>query len=218
MAMFHPDAQTLKLFSLGKLPEHEALFVSAHLSMCPECKEAVCELDDIAGQALSVMDTEGDCEDLLSSTLAMLDDIEPEPAYTPPSVDVSKVPNWLPAPINQIVAKQHPNGIQWKRVLPHLSVTQLSSVNGYELNLHRIKAGGRIPKHTHNGREMTVLLQGGFSDSYGDYNEGDFIVRDGEHEHSPIAAENEECICLTLTEKPLKMTGWQWRWLNTFIK
>ena len=36
--------------------------------------------------------------------------------------------------------------------------------NKYEVALHQICAGGKTPKHDHNGTEYTVVLQGRFSD------------------------------------------------------
>jgi putative transcriptional regulator len=36
--------------------------------------------------------------------------------------------------------------------------------------------------------------------------------------HLPLAAQNEECICLTVQQAPVLFTGWLWRWLNPLLR
>src|SRR5579883_852972 len=40
-AVLHPTPQELTAFALGKLPEHAAASVAAHLDTCPACRQAV---------------------------------------------------------------------------------------------------------------------------------------------------------------------------------
>ena len=42
--------------------------------------------------------------------------------------------------------------------------------------LHKICAGGKTPKHDHEGLEYTVVLKGSFSDENAVYREGDFLT------------------------------------------
>ena len=50
---------------------------------------------------------------------------------------------------------------------------------------------------------MTLVLAGGFSDGDGHYQRGDFSFSDGEVDHSPVADDDGECLCLTVTDAPL---------------
>jgi serine/threonine protein kinase len=43
-AMIHPTVQELTDFGLGKLPEHAAAAVAAHLEICPACRQAVAKV------------------------------------------------------------------------------------------------------------------------------------------------------------------------------
>ena len=86
----------------------------------------------------------------------------------------------------------------------------------YEVALHRIDAGGKAPEHDHRGREITVVLTGSFSDEDGVYQPGDFLVREPGDTHRPFAARNEDCICLSVLEAPIKLTGIK-RILNPFL-
>ena len=65
---------------------------------------------------------------------------------------------------------------------------------------------------------MTLILEGGFSDSEGSYHEGDFILRRPGDVHAPTALQSEDCICLVVLDAPLKFTTWKFRWMNPFLK
>jgi putative transcriptional regulator len=67
-----------------------------------------------------------------------------------------------------------------------------------------IDKGGSIPSHTHKGYEITLLLQGSFSDEMGSYHEGDFLWLDGEHTHHPVTEEG--CVCLTVSSDAIHFT------------
>ena len=66
----------------------------------------------------------------------------------------------------------------------------------------------KLPNHGHSGMELTVVLSGAFKDSTGEYGAGDFqeIHQEG-IEHAPIVRTNEECICLVVTDSPLKFNS-----------
>lgn len=118
--------------------------------------------------------------------------------------------NYLPASLEEL-AWHH----QTKEI-SKFDLTGLLGTKGYQVALQKIKAGARVPTHTHKGVEYTVILRGGFSDELGVYHVGDFISRDATHYHSPTALQNEDCICLTVLSAPLAFTGW-YRILNPFM-
>ena len=49
------------------------------------------------------------------------------------------------------------------------------------MSLLHIAKGGNVPQHTHQGYEITLLLEGSFEDEMGSYQAGDFIWLDGKH-------------------------------------
>ena len=67
----------------------------------------------------------------------------------------------------------------------------------------QICAGGKTPKHDHEGLEY-VVLKGSFSDEDAVYREGDFILRQPGGVHQPMGAQNGECICLSALAAPTK--------------
>ncbi|MCB1847890.1 MAG: cupin domain-containing protein, partial [Halieaceae bacterium] len=109
--------------------------------------------------------------------------------------------------------------LAWKKITSSLSISYLKTGDpNYEFALYHIKAGGRIPEHTHRGSEMTLVLEGGFSDADGSYHQGDFLLREPSDVHAPTAVQSEDCICLAVLDAPLKFTSWKYRWMNPFLQ
>ncbi|MGN5168106.1 cupin domain-containing protein [Aeromonas hydrophila] len=74
------------------------------------------------------------------------------------------------------------------------------------------RAGGRIPEHTHQGYELTLLLAGNIQDGDTLYKAGDFIWRDASHSHSPHTPDG--CLCYTVQDAPVQFTKGLSRLLN----
>ena len=109
--------------------------------------------------------------------------------------------------------------LDWDRVNKDLRISRLRTGDrDNELSLYHIKAGGSIPQHTHKGTELTLVLDGSFSDEEGVYHEGDFLMRDAEHIHTPTAARTGDCICVGVLDAPIRFTQWNYRPLNPFLK
>ena len=63
-----------------------------------------------------------------------------------------------------------------------------------------------------------MVLQGGYTDSTGNYGVGDFAVGPGPEQHEPIADSGPPCIALIVVEKPIVLTGPIGRWLNPLVR
>lgn len=83
---------------------------------------------------------------------------------------------------------------------------------GARASLLHIEAGGRIPEHTHQGYELTLLLAGTIEDGDTLYKAGDFIWRDASHSHSPHTPDG--CLCYTVQDAPVQFTKGLSRLLN----
>ena len=64
-----------------------------------------------------------------------------------------------------------------------------------------------MPDHSHHGVEMTMVLQGAFQDEDGYFARGDVEIADADLHHTPVADIHEDCICLAVTDAPLKFRG-----------
>ncbi|MGL4438809.1 MAG: ChrR family anti-sigma-E factor, partial [Bosea sp. (in: a-proteobacteria)] len=97
--------------------------------------------------------------------------------------------------------------VPWRTLLPGVKEYTISNDHGTEAKLYWIKAGRKIPAHTHGGEEVTIVLKGGFSDATGHYRRGDVAMADEELDHKPVADSDQDCICFAVTDAPLKLTG-----------
>jgi putative transcriptional regulator len=87
-------------------------------------------------------------------------------------------------------------------------VDLLAGHPGIRTRLLRIRGGTAVPRHTHEGNELTLVLAGGFSDASGHYLKG----------HRPVADAGADCLCLAVTDAPLRLTGRFGRYLNAFLR
>jgi putative transcriptional regulator len=62
-------------------------------------------------------------------------------------------------------------------------------------------------EHGHGGTELTLVLEGAFSDSTGEYLPGDIQEVADEIEHSPVADKVAGCICLIASEERARFRG-----------
>jgi putative transcriptional regulator len=88
----------------------------------------------------------------------------------------------------------------------------------YRTRLIRLRAGRAVPRHPHGGQELTVVLEGAFHDGIGAYAVGDLAIADPHVEHQPRALGDEDCLCLAVTDAPLRLTGRFSRFLNPFLR
>ena len=75
---------------------------------------------------------------------------------------------------------------------------------GASAQLLWIPAGEAVPEHGHCGFETTLVLAGSFYDRNAWYRRGDMEIVDTDIVHRPVAGPEEACICLAVTEAPLR--------------
>ena len=65
-----------------------------------------------------------------------------------------------------------------------------------------------MPDHSHTGEEWTLILTGSYTVGEKRFTRGDLHIEDETETHAPHIDEGEDCICLVMTQGPLKMQGW----------
>ena len=184
----------------GRLPEPARVLVEAHLEISPRNRPLVTSLEDLAGIAL---DQETPLP--LSQRDSRLQAIfATAPARERKSVKsrVSLMPEALMRFIGHDI-----NDIPWRTKMPGYKEFNIGEIDGCEANMLWIRAGRKMPSHTHEGAELTLVLDGAFSDLNGRYGRGDIAVADDSVDHRPIAEGDQPCICFAVTDAPLRLTG-----------
>jgi putative transcriptional regulator len=214
MAHFHPAPELLIDYAAGALPEGPSLVIATHLALCPDCRREVARLEALGGALL-----ESACEELPVSAscreqvMARLDTSAPM-ASEPVDLFLCRV---LPAPLRHYVGCGL-GDIKWEKLTRTVERVELGGCHEGRAQLLRIKAGAPMPKHTHGGLEYTLVLQGNFRDESGLYRRGDLAVCDGSVTHAPVAGETEDCVCLVVTEGPLKLSGLMGKLISPFVR
>ena len=208
----HVSDELLTAHAAGLLAEPLALLVRTHLSLCRRCAAEARGLETVGGALL---------DDAAPAALStgfrerVLDAIERAPLVAAPSA--SGAIGDVPAPLVPHVGN-HFDKVKWRSFGAVGEVRLMPEVDGYVTRLLRIRPGAGVPDHTHEGHEATLVIKGAFSDVTGRYGPGDVSLVDGELDHSPVAEAGEVCICLAVTDAPLRLTGSIGRFLNPFVR
>lgn len=203
--------ELLMAHAAGRLPEPVSLVVATHLALSPASRERYRRYEAVGGALLEELEPIALGDDAWVRLLARLGET-PRDAPRPARCSTPGLPgplcHYLPAPIEQL---------PW-RSYGHAAEVELTvKAPGYRTTLVRVRAGSRVPRHTHEGSELTLVLAGGFRDETGHYRLGDLAVADSSIDHRPIADVGANCLCLTVTDAPLRLTGLFGRVLNPFV-
>lgn len=221
MINHHPSSEFLAEYVSGALPAAQTVSVTTHLKFCESCNRMTDSLSEVGSELLTEVEPVAVNEDLLQQVFACIDAADDQGAgtvalseETDPEL-AADLPRFLQGYVQKFLPEE---GLQWRFLSPSLRVGAMTAgENTHELALHRIKAGGKTPEHNHTGSEITVVLKGSFSDEDGVYHPGDFIYREAGEVHRPQASQHDECICLSVLEAPIRLTGVK-RVLNPFLQ
>lgn len=212
MVTYHPDTRLLQEFSSGSLPLAQSACVSVHLHFCEHCQRQVNSLQQVGAELFDALDPIEVDTSLLNGVLEHLDD-EPPLTY-----DSHARTDGKPVLVRRLMTGDYQD-LKWDRISKALQIARLRTGDrDNEFALYHIKAGGSIPKHTHKGTELTLVLEGSFSDEEGVYHEGDFLMRDAEDVHTPTASRTADCICIGVLDAPIRFKPWNYRLLNPFLQ
>ncbi|TBR38454.1 anti-sigma factor [Marinomonas agarivorans] len=227
MLNYHPSIELLIDYSAGTLSLAHSISVSTHLEHCAECRRHVSQLNQVGSHlftGLHMTDSHSHepSSELNSLKEKMLNnlsaDIPTSETIEQAPFDTNTVSARIPRSLHQFIQQDY-DQLEWTRLSSSLRVATLcTDTNGSQVALTRIKAGSHIPTHSHTGEEITLVLEGSFSDEGGIYKKGDFISRNASHKHKPVVTKDAECICLTVLDAPIQFTGFFTRWLNPLLR
>jgi putative transcriptional regulator len=109
----------------------------------------------------------------------------------------------VPAPLAR-VAGNDLDAVAWRWIAPGLWLRRLAVAGSGQLHLIKGAADVALPRHGHEGSEITMVLRGTLVDSIGRYRVGDVCDLDESIEHRP-AAGHDGCICVVAQERPARL-------------
>lgn len=187
----------------GSLPEPARVLVAAHLEMQPVNRLIVRDLETLAGEALeqlppaTLTDKDAQLAAIFASTARPVTKAPPPAPFRP---------GHLPKALRDLIGFDVAD-IPWRTKLPGFKEFELGDIDGCEVSLMWIRPGRKLPTHTHQGVELTLVLDGAYSDVRGRYGPGDISVADDAVVHRPVAEADRPCIAFSVLEAPIKFKG-----------
>ncbi|WP_300032532.1 ChrR family anti-sigma-E factor [uncultured Roseobacter sp.] len=194
----HLNDAILMAYSAGTLPEAFNLIVASHLSMCDQCRAQAETFDALGGEILDQSDATEIGTHSLDETLSLIESGPVDTIRAPRVAD-----SVLPQPLQDYVGGDL-DAIKWKPVGMGVRQAILPTTREATARLLFIPAGAAMPDHGHQGTEMTMVLQGAFQDDDGYFARGDVEIADSDLHHTPVADIHQDCICLAVTDAPLR--------------
>ncbi len=221
----HISEEMLLDYAAGTLSEGWGIAIASHLALCPACRNHLAAMEGAAGALLEKVTQSEGVDDSWDRFRERLKDSPVDPtdaglarqtkAGAPPPAEPGAV---LPEPLRSYVGSDV-GGLKWRALGRGAYQIRIQTDDpSTQVRLLRIPAGRPVPEHTHQGRELTLVLSGSFRDGDQIFQRGDMEEADDDLLHTPVATEGEDCICLAVTEAPLKFTSWIMRMIQPILK
>jgi putative transcriptional regulator len=211
----HPDADTLVAYASGNLAEGFALVVATHLARCAACRKLTDGFDTVGGVLLDALDPTPLATDAFAQTIARVGE-QQQAAGQPRDVPhrTAAAAWWQWEPLASYLDGRPPRW--WRPLGPGIGYSPIKrrGRSGASSILLRISPNAALPLHQHAGTEMNLVLEGGYSDTLGRFEVGDFSCTGIETTHKPVADPDAICITLVALAGPLLFGGAPVRWLQ----
>ena len=212
----HLSDELLSSYATGVLAEGWSIAVATHLALCPACRSRLKQFEQIGGQLLETVEPQKLEPGTWDSFKDRLQKTTQSMANPAPSAEI-KLPAIIPEPLRSYVGSDLPD-LKWKTLGRGAYQVPIETRDSEtQVRLLRIPAGKPVPEHGHGGRELTLVLSGSFHDGTGIFARGDIEEADADLVHQPIASPDGDCICLAVTDAPLKFQSLFMRFVQPLI-
>ena len=216
MITHHLSDEFLVEYANGSLPGPEALVVGSHLAICAECRDRVETFETVSAVLLEEGEVEAVSPGALEAILAKIDG--PEEEDSAPLIEFDRdTLQVIPPPLRNYLDGSL-SDLNWKRTGRGIDEASLVRDEDVRISLLRIRAGQKVPSHTHRGEEFTLVLSGGYADGDDHFGKGDVSLADSAKDHAPVADSNGPCLCLTVRNGATRLTGPIGRFLNPVMR
>lgn len=205
-----PSEEQLLSFTAGTLSFPEAIVVATHLNLRPETRAWTDLATAIGGSVLEDQTPSPIGAEARDSVLDRLDGASaPAGEARPRSADPT-----LPAPLDRFALGP------WRWLGPGVHVRDVlgTRVGDCRVILLKIAAGQSSPRHTHQGVELTCVINGAYATEDGVFARGDFEEADPSVIHQPRVVSKEPCLCVAALDGQIMLPGLLGRLLAPFVR
>ena len=214
----HVSGDLLLAYGAGALDEATSILVATHLALCPQCRAGLALAEAIGGAMMESATTgTAPAETLLDAAIAGAGRYGERHG---PAANSSAQPGpfVLPQPLRYYAGGDAAE-LPWRTLGGGIRQMALKTRGtGATARLLSIGAGQRVPEHGHRGAELTLVLAGALYDRDAWYRRGDVDAADSSVVHRPAAGPERDCICLAVTDAPLKFPALIPRLLQPFYR
>lgn len=198
----HPQDELLIGYASGSTNEAISLLVATHLALCPECRRKVSAMEEVGGVLFSDLEPVAVEKNAFEKISARLDTAVPSTKTQIPTNG-----NSVPEPLRSYIGGGF-DTLKWQHIVGGISQYSIFRRGAASVRLIRAMPGSAVAMHTHRGEELTMVMEGGFTDATGHYNRGDVQTTSPAISHSPAAVAGGPCINLAVTDSPLIFQHW----------
>lgn len=202
----HLNDDLIVAYAAGSLAEGWSVAVATHLALCPSCRRRLTVAENVGGDLLEDIKADENVDSSWESVRNRLQQKRPE--RQPETIRPQRPDGGLPEPLRSYVGGDIET-LKWRSL--GRGAYQIPIATGDSetmVRLLRIPAGKPVPEHGHGGRELTLVLSGSFVDGDELFGRGDIEDADASLTHQPVATPEADCICLAVTDAPLKFRSW----------
>ncbi|MGZ0188080.1 MAG: ChrR family anti-sigma-E factor [Alphaproteobacteria bacterium] len=207
----HLPDDLLLAYAAGSLAEGWSLAVASHLAYCPRCRQRDDALETIGTVVLEDMPPTAMGAGALEACMARAENAVAE---LPTGGSIAST---APAPLHRYLGCD-PEAVKWKPLGGGIRQHIIATEDETRARLLYIPPGEDVPRHTHQGLELTLVLAGSFADGNEEFRIGDIEVADESVDHTPVSGKASPCICLAVTDAPLVFHSWLPRMIQRFAK
>lgn len=187
----------------GDLPEPARVLIASHIEMAPSSALMAKTMETLAGETLeatkarALVNGERQIDTIMRSAPPHLRLVHPREEH-----------HVLPRALYEHLGYDL-DDVPWKTKLPGLKqhMIEHDKDDGSEMSLLWARPGRALPNHTHEGLELTLVLDGDFHDHRGTFGRGDVSVADEDLDHRPVAGMTKPCLCLSVLFAPIVLSG-----------
>ncbi len=238
----HLSETTLSEYSSGTLNEALEVLVACHLTLCPTCRKLAQEADSLGGYfmdeaeplqpRLSAMDVlqNGKTSVETGSKGSGISDVSTirhlsgnseagEINGTSSACYNSAARHGIPKPLARKLPAEF-DDLKWKPLakgIQQIDLKQGGSKKNGAFKLLKLQPGVELIQHTHGDHEITLVLQGSYSDEYGRFGVGDVADLGADHAHKPVIDSDVPCIALIASNSPARYHGLLGRIIQPFV-
>ncbi len=212
----HVSPELLVAHASGTLSTGWSIAVASHVALCAECRRAAFQAEAVGGAMLETSPPEPVAASSFDALLRRIREEEAVGLPTMPSPPLDPRVAMFPPPLRRYIG---PEGPAWRKLgttAHHMLID--TGDRATKVRLLKIGAGTPVPTHGHRGLELTLVLSGAFRDGDRVFARGDIEEANEDVEHQPLATPEADCICLAVTDAPLRFKSLIGKLLQPFLR